>query len=121
MISIQQDLSIFDKFKFERPPVGVKFLLNKPKGIEPLDKSIAFCEMFKEAQQKECPFYAARENFACAGPIPLGMTDIEPIFCSGQVGPKLEIFKEPRANRRIYQVLPRFERNTVNYVVFSTL
>jgi uncharacterized protein (DUF169 family) len=121
MSSIQEDLSIFYKFNFERQPVGVKFLLKKPKGTEQLDRSIAFCEMLKEAQQKGLPFYAARENFACAGPIPLGMTDIEPIFWSGQVGPKLEIFKEPRANRRIYQVLPRLERNTVNYVVFSTL
>jgi uncharacterized protein (DUF169 family) len=121
MSSIQQHLSIFNKFNFERQPVGVKFLLRKPQGIEQLDKSIAFCEMLKEAQQKGLPFYAARENEACAGLIPLGMSDIEPIFGSGQVGPKLEIFKEPRANRRIYQVLPKLERNTVNYVVFSTL
>ena len=121
MSSIQQDLSIFNKFNFERQPVGVKFLFKKPEGIEQLDKSIAFCEMHREAQQKGLPFYAARENFACAGPIPLGMDEIEPIFGSGQVGPKLEIFKEPRANRRIYQVLPKLERNTVNYVIFSTL
>ncbi|MDH5364651.1 MAG: DUF169 domain-containing protein [Dehalococcoidia bacterium] len=122
MNSIQQHLSIFNKFNFERQPVGVKFLFEKPpKGIEQLDKSIAFCEMLKEAQQKGLPFYTARENEACAGLLPLGMSDIEPLFGSGQVGPKLEIFKEPRANRRIYQVLPKLERNTVNYVIFSTL
>lgn len=121
MSSIQQDLSIFNKLNFERQPVGVKFLLRKPQGIEQLDKSLAFCEMHREAQQKGLPFYAARENFGCAGPIALGMDDIEPVFASGQVGPKLGVFKEPRANRRIYQLFPRLDRNTVNYVVFSPL
>jgi len=121
MNSIQQHLSIFNKFNFERQPVGVKFLLRKPQGIEQLDKSLAFCEMHREAQLRGLPFYAARENFGCAGPIPLGMDEIEPIFASGQVGPKLEIFKGPRANRRIYQVLPKLDRNTANYVVFSPL
>lgn len=122
MNSIQQDLSIFNKFNFERQPVGVKFLFKKPpKGIEQLDKSIAFCEMHREAQLRGLPFYAARENFGCAGPIVLGMDEIAPIFASGQVGPTLEVFKEPRANRRIYQVFPKLDRNTVNYVVFSPL
>ena len=121
MSSIQEDLSIFDKFKFERPPVGVKFLLNKPKGIEPLDKNIAFCEMLKEAQQKGAPFYSVKENFICAGPITLGMVGSDPIRESGQVGVKYGVFKEARANRRIYPVIARMERNTVSYVLFSTL
>jgi uncharacterized protein (DUF169 family) len=62
------DLSIFKKFKFERPPVGVKFLLNKPKGIAKLDKGLAFCEMLGEAQ-KSPPFYAVEDNFTCMGPV----------------------------------------------------
>jgi hypothetical protein len=49
------DYSIFDKFKFERKPVGVKYSLAKPKGIKPLDKSLALCEMFKEAQTSPPP------------------------------------------------------------------
>jgi len=121
MIITQQDLSIFDKFQFERPPVGVKFLLNRPKGVEPLDKDIAFCEMLKEAQQKDSPFYAVKENFICAGPITLGMVGSDPIRESGQVGVKYGAFKEARANRRIYPVISRMERGTVNYVLFSTL
>ena len=36
----QQNLSIFNKFNFERPPVGVKFLFAKPEGIERLEKII---------------------------------------------------------------------------------
>jgi uncharacterized protein (DUF169 family) len=50
MSSIQQDLSIFNKFNFDRPPVGVRYLSNKPDGIERLDKTLDFCEMLKEAQ-----------------------------------------------------------------------
>jgi len=110
MISIQRNLSILDKFKFERPPVGVKFLSNKPDGVKRLDKILDFCEMLKEAQEAK-PFYAAKENFTCVGPLILGMVEHEPIFESGLVGPQLEIFKDARANRRIYQVIPRLSRS----------
>jgi len=120
MSSIQQDLSIFNKFNFERPPVGVKFLLAKPDGIEKLDKNLAFCEMLREAQEGS-PFYAIKENFECVGPLILGMVDPDPIFESGQMGPRLGIFKEARANRRIYPVIPRLTKDTVNYVAFSPL
>jgi uncharacterized protein (DUF169 family) len=120
MSSIQQGLSIFSKFDFERKPVGVKFLSTKPDGIERLDKILDFCEMLVEAQNGS-PFYVAKENFTCVGPLLLGMVDSDPIFESGQVGPKLEVFKEARANRRIYQFIPRLAKGTVNYVAFSPL
>ena len=120
MSSIHRDLSIFNKFNFERKPVGVKFLLYKPDGIEKLDKNLAFCEMIREAQEGS-PFYAMKENFECVGPILLGMVEHDPIFESGQMGPRLAIFEEARANRRLYQYIPRMERNTVNYVTFSPL
>ena len=115
-----RDLSIFKKFNFERPPVGVKFLLNKPKGIKKLDKGLAFCEMLGEAQ-KASPFYAVRENFTCMGPVVLGMEEPDPIFESGQVGPKDGIYKEARANRRIYHYIPKLAKGTVRYVAFSPL
>jgi len=120
MSSIREDLSIFNKFNFERPPVGVKFLSTKPDGIERLDKILDFCEMLVETQNGS-PFYVAKENFTCIGPLLLGMVDGNPIFQSGQVGPKLEVFKEARANRRIYQFIPRLAKGTVNYVAFSPL
>jgi uncharacterized protein (DUF169 family) len=120
MSSIQQDLSIFNKFNFDRPPVGVKFLPNKPDGIKRLDKILDFCEMLKEAQEGS-PFYATKEDFTCIGPLILGMVEHEPIFERGLVGPKLGIFKDARANRRIYQVIPRLAKDTVNYVAFSPL
>jgi len=114
------DLSIFKKFKFERPPVGIKFLLNKPKGINKLDKGLAFCEMLGEAQ-KSPPFYATEDNFICMGPVVLGMKEANPIFASGQVGPKDGIYKEPRANRRIYNYIPKLAKGTVRYVSFSPM
>lgn len=120
MDSIQQDLSIFNKFDFERKPVGVKFLPAKPDGIEKLDKILDFCEMLKEAQEGS-PFYATKEEFTCIGPLLLGMVEHDPIFESGLVGPKLEVFKEARANRRLYYYLPRLIKDTVNCVAFSPL
>ena len=115
-----RDLSIFRKFNFERPPVGVKFLLNKPKGIKKLDKVLAFCEMLPEAQ-KNPPFYATKEDFECVGPLVLGMEEPDPTFESGQMGPRLGIYKEARANRRVYPPLPTLARDSARYVAFSPL
>ncbi|MBC8274915.1 MAG: DUF169 domain-containing protein [Chloroflexi bacterium] len=120
MSSIQQDLSIFNKFNFDRPPVGVKFLATKPDGIERLDKVLALCEMLREAQERS-PFYATKEDFECVGPLLFGMVEPDLVFESGLVGPKLGIFKEARANKRIYQYIPRMTKGTVNYVAFSPL
>jgi len=119
--SMQQDLSIFDKFRFERKPVGVKFLPTRPRGIRKLDKILDFCEMLVEAQNGST-FYAGKGNFTCIiGPLVLGMVDSDPIFESGRVGPKLEIFKNARANRGVYQVVPRLAKGTVKYIAFSPL
>jgi uncharacterized protein (DUF169 family) len=120
MSSIQQDLSIFNKFEFERKPVGVKFLPTKPDGIKRLDKILDFCEMLVEAQNGST-FYVAKENFTCIGPLVLGMVDSDPIFESGRVGPKLEVFKDANANRGIYQFIPKLAKDTANYVAFSPL
>ena len=50
MSSNLRDYSVFDKFDFERKPVGVKFVITKPEGIERLGKELNICEMLKEAQ-----------------------------------------------------------------------
>lgn len=115
------DLSIFNRFQFEYQPVGVKFLLTKPEGLKQLDKHVAFCEMLTVAQTSE-PFYTTKENHECmAGPILTGMIDPDPIFESGQVGPKLGVYEDPRANRQIYHSMSRLERNTVNYIAYASL
>lgn len=119
---IKQDLSIYNKFNFERPPVGVKFLLSKPAGIEQLDKACGLCEMFKEAQQREKPFYISKENEDCAGKLPLGWMGEMPAWAaSGMIGEKFEIFQEPRANQRYYQHFSEFKPGLINYVAFARL
>ena len=71
----QIDLTIFEKFNFKRKPVGVKYLLGKPDGIKQLNKKLALCEMFKEAQD-EGAFYAAQYNFNVWLALILGMKDL---------------------------------------------
>jgi uncharacterized protein (DUF169 family) len=121
MRPLQTDLSIYSKFDFENQPVGVKFMLNRPEGIEQLDKSMAFCEMIKEAQQRDIPFYITKENEDCAGQLILGMEDPSPIGESGQVGITFGISQEPRANSRLFKGSPKIARGAVNYVALSTL
>ena len=120
LTKLERDLSIFKKLNLEKQPVGVKFLYGKPEGIQRLDKKLGLCEMVPEAQKGRA-FYADQENHECAGPIALGMVDMEPFFESGQLGPRLEIFREARANRRIYEVIPKLKKGTCNYTVFAPL
>ena len=121
MRPLKQDLSIYSKFDFEKQPVGVKFLPTKPEGIEQLDKTLSFCEMVKEAQEKGTPFYFAKENESCFGKALLGMEDLPAFAKSGQIGVRLEIFQDARANSNLYQHLYLLPRGIVNYVAFSTL
>lgn len=117
----QMDLTIFEKFDFEYQPVGVKFSLTKPDGMSQLEKKLAFCEMLKEAQSSQ-PFYATKENHQCkAGLILLGMVEPDPIFESGEIGPRLGLYDDPRANRHIYSQIHRMEKDTVNYIAYSPL
>ncbi len=60
MSSTKKDLSIFNKFDFERKPVAVKYMLKKPDGIAKLNKPLALCEMLREAQAGG-PFYTEKE------------------------------------------------------------
>jgi uncharacterized protein (DUF169 family) len=115
-----RDLSIFSQFNFRLKPIGLKFLLFKPEGVRKLDKKLALCEMFREAQIEE-PFYAELDNFNCVGPILTGMADSDPVFESGHIGQSLHIFEEARANRRLYHYITKLERGSVNYVAFSSL
>jgi uncharacterized protein (DUF169 family) len=120
MRPLQTDLSIYSKFNFERPPVGVKYLFHKPEGIEPLDKSLALCEMLKEAHQRRVPFYFTAENEDCFGKSALGMMTGAPAFAaSGELGIKYEIFKEPRANARLVRQNPGLGKGLANYVALS--
>lgn len=118
---LSQDLSIFNKFNFDRQPVGVKYLFHKPEEINQLDKGLALCEMFKEAQSRNEPFYITKDNENCSGKLPLGWTDMPAWAESGQIGEKFEIFQEPRANKRLYKHFHLFKAGVVNYVAFARL
>lgn len=121
MRPLQTDLSIYKKFNFEKPPVGVKFSLSRPEGIKQIDKALPFCEMLKEAQQRGTPFYFSKENENCVGKVVLGMEDFSLAVEGGLIGPKFGIYQEPRANNKIYQYIPSFRRGLVNYVALSPL
>jgi uncharacterized protein (DUF169 family) len=112
-----RDYSIFNRFNFERKPVGVKYSLKKPDGITQLNKSLGLCEMFKEAQNSK-PFYATKENIQCGEHV-LGMEDFPPIMYSGQLGPMFAMFKNPGANRRIYDYVPILPKDSVKYITCS--
>ena len=124
MKPLQTDLSIYQNFNFEKPPVGVKYLFHKPEGIEPLEKNLALCEMLKEAHQRDAPFYFTKDNENCFGSSALGMMKDGASLAfaeSGELGVKLEIFQDARANKRLFQVNPGLAKGTVNYVVMAPL
>jgi uncharacterized protein (DUF169 family) len=120
MSTVHGELSMLEKFDFERKPVGVKFLSARPKGLKRPDKLMDFCEMLVEAQQGNA-FYVTKDDFTCIGAMLLGMVEGEPVFESGRVGPKLGAFKDARANRRIYQHIPKLPQNSISYVAFAPL
>jgi uncharacterized protein (DUF169 family) len=124
MRPLQTDLSVFSKLDFERPPVGVKYLFFRPKGMEQLsmDKNLAFCEMLREAQLATAPFYFSKENNeTCVGKILLGMTEMEPFAEAGQIGPRLGMVQEARVNHNFYHHVPRLSKGIVNYVAFAPI
>lgn len=121
---LSQDLSVFSKLNLDKPPIGVKFTFFRPEGIEQLksDKNLSLCEMVKEAQETNSPFYFNKENNeTCVGKILLGMEDMAPFAESGQIGERLGVFEEARANQHFYQYVPKMDRNIVNNVVFSPI
>jgi uncharacterized protein (DUF169 family) len=119
--SLVSDLSILREFDFEYQPVGVKFLFSRPENMDRLDKTLPLCQMIREAQVRKTPFYFAEDDEDCFGKIALGMIDVPAFAEAGLVGEKYEIFQEERANVRLYQLVPKIPRGTINYVAFSTV
>ena len=113
------DCSIFDEFNFERKPVGVKYSLIKPEGIKQLDGKLAVCEMFAAAQSSE-PFYATKENVQCGEQV-IGLVDYPPMMYSGQLGAMFSMFKNPGANRRIYDYVPHLPLDSAHYFIHAPI
>jgi len=121
MILTKENVALLDKFDFEVPPVGVKFLSQRPDMVERLDENMALCEMLKKAQAGEA-FFADAQNHTCeAGLYVLGQADIGAPFASGEFGAGLKIFDGPRSASRLYLHIPKIGRGIVNYVAFSPL
>jgi uncharacterized protein (DUF169 family) len=110
------DYSIFDRFNFERKPVGVKYSMDKPEGIEPTEKDLALCELFKEAQTSR-PFYVT--SVQCGEQV-IGQVAYPPVMYSGQLGPMFSMFKNAGANRRIYDYTPKLPLDSVKYITHAS-
>jgi uncharacterized protein (DUF169 family) len=121
MILTKENAAILNRFEFDTPPVGVKFLAKRPDMVARLDENMALCEMLKKAQEGTA-FFADAENHTCeAGLYVLGQSDISAPFASGDFGAGLKIFEEPRSASRLYLHIPKIGRGIVNYVAFSPL
>jgi len=119
MSAKKRDYSIFEKFNFERKPVGVKYSLIKPEGIEPTDKSLALCELFAEVHTSK-PFYVTKENVQCGEQV-LGIVEYPPMMYSGSLGSMYAMFKNAGANRRIYDYTPHLPIDSVKYISQATV
>ena len=121
MTLTKTDLAILDKFDFDVPPVGVKFLAKRPDRVERLNERMAFCEMLRRAQEGNV-FFVDKDSHACeAGLYVLGQADAPEPYISGEFGAGLKIFEEPRSASRLYQYIPRIGKSMVNYVALSPL
>ena len=121
MTLTKEHFNIFEKFDFDIPPVGVKFLTKQPDTVERLDRNMALCEMLSKAQQGDA-FFADAQNHTCeAGLYVLGQADITAPFVSGNFGAGLEIFEAPRSAGRLYHYIPKIESGVVNYIAFCPL
>lgn len=119
MQPLKTDMSIYKKFEFENPAVGIKYSYEKPEGIELLDKQLALCEMVKEAHQRNKPFYFTKENENCVGRLVLGMQEGGGSGATGQIGVEFGIFQDARANRNIYRNQWTLEKGVIQYVIYS--
>ena len=111
------DYTILDQMGFEYKPVGVKYSMAAPEGVARLDRPLALCELFREAQENG-PFYAMKEDIQCGDQL-LGMTEFPPVMYSGALGPMFSMFKTPGANRRIYDYVPHLPKDSVTYITHA--
>ena len=118
MVTARLDFSLFDKLNFEYKPVGVKFTLKKPTSINPLNKDLALCEMFKKAQTGE-PFYASKETTQCGEHV-VGYEEFPTLMHSGQLGPHFSMFKNALANRRVYDYIRVLPKDSVKYIIHAS-
>lgn len=120
---IEHDFSILKEMGFSRSPVGVKFEFSKPEGIARLSKQLALCEMVREAQNSDAPFYMDKGCENCMGKGAMGMLGPEdPNWAvAGLIGERMDIFRDAGANMRCMTHYTTFKPGAVNYIVFSKI
>ena len=122
MSKLRYDYSILKKLDLDLPPLGVKFSFFRPEDVPELEKdaSCSLCELMKKCQAENRPFYFSyKHSETCVGKVILGMEQMAPVGKSGQIGPRLGVFDDSRANEHVYQQVPKMESGVVNYVSFS--
>ena len=116
-MSSQRDFSILDKIRFDYAPVGVKFSIDKPEGIDLLKDKYFLCELLRFAHEGRA-FYTS--ELECGAQV-LGYKEYPPVMYSGQLGPVFNMFKTPAANRRVYDYVPHLPYHSVKYVTHAPL
>jgi uncharacterized protein (DUF169 family) len=121
MTMISRKMAILEKFGFDVPPIGIKYLVQRPDNLPRLAANMTLCEMLKKSQEG-VSFYSDAQNHTCdAGLYILGQAELKEPYLNGEFGAGLELFKNPRAAARLYQHVPRIAKGIVKYVVFEPL
>ena len=93
MVFTEKEQAVFDRFQFDIPPVGVKFLPRPPDRIDKLTEKLAFCEMLKKAQEGR-PFLPMPKTQPVRPDLyVLGQADAPGPYISGEFGAGLKIFE----------------------------
>ena len=119
---MRYDYAILKDLGLDLPPIGVKFSFFRPKDVPELERDThaSLCELMKKCQAENRPFCFSREHDeTCVGKIILGMEQMAPVGKSGQIGPRLGVFDDSRANEHVYQSVPKLESGIANYVSFA--
>ena len=111
------DYSVLDKIKFDYQPIGVKFSLEKPEGVDLLEGKYFLCELLRYAHEGKA-FYVS--ELQCGTQV-MGYEEYPPVMYSGQLGPVFNMFKDPAANRRIYDYVPHLPYHSVKYITHAPL
>jgi len=114
-MSGQRDYSILEKIKFDYAPVGVKFSMDKPDGVDLLDGRYFLCELLRLAHEGKA---FSTSELECGNQV-LGYAEYPPVMYSGQLGPIFNMFKNPAANRRVYDYVPHLPYHSVKYITHA--
>jgi uncharacterized protein (DUF169 family) len=115
-----QKLSVLDKLNLKIQPVGIQFCINKPEGIERLNKKSALCEMLKYAQEGNV-FFTDTDNHTCGGGKHVVGGEVEKFYTNGQFGAGLQVFNNTNAASTIYTHIPKLSSDVAKYITFAPL